>query len=675
MKLFVKYIVLLALLLAFLPSEATIWRVNPDPLSAATFSNLQTAVSSPLVFDGDEIHLESNFNAVANGASPYSATINKSIILKGPGYLLSNNYGEFEDMDEAIVSTLNFISGSGGSTISGLTISSLNISANNITVKACSIESTVFSNVNGGTLFGNYMQGISAEFPVIQMINGINLYVAHCIILHDASLNSGQHAVVELESSSNNEYNHCIIGNANSQIFNGLVHNCIFKGHTFDDIEETEFSNNIFEIEFLPVAMFDPAGSPNDPNPILSIPSNQLDVDLNTVFVQPSEGAPFESQYDIVPGSAASDNSDDMPADNIGAFTVNIDGYQPSGLGSVPVLVDLMANTYSDTYLLPVTYSAFSDGEAPIVQAEYYFDNDPGFGLAFPVTLEATLNISDGFFTADIDALADGFHSIGLRVLDADGDWSLTEFDEFEKVGLAPLPSLSLMSYEFNDDSEFITPVDVNNPNDGETEGTFTQNFDLSNFPEGIHTIRYRATDELGVQGITFTTILLVLPDPIPEPDLTQVEYWLDIDPGFGEGQQIFIQPGLNLFDEQIDFLLENVELGPHKLWIRFKDDNGAWSVAHLEQIHVVDEAFDALDADNDCDIDVADLLALLSAFGCYEDPQGVTSDCPMDADDDGEVNTTDVLLFLGLFGSTCDTMFPGGPDAQNPDEGSVTAQ
>jgi hypothetical protein len=675
MKLFVKYIVLLGILLDFLPSEATIWRVNPDPLSAATFSNLQTAVSSPLVFEGDEIHLESNFNAVANGASPYSATINKSLILKGPGYLLSNNFGEFEDMDEVIVGTLSFIGESAGSTISGLTISSLNISANNITVKACSIESTVFSNVNGGTLFGNYMQGISAELPVIQVINGVNLYVAHCIILHDDALDSGQNAVIELGSSSNNEYNHCIIGNANSQIFNGLVHNCIFKGHTFDYIEETEFSNNIFEIEFMPVAMLNPNGSPNDPNPILSIPSNQLDVDLNTVFVQPSEGAPFESQYDIVPGSAASDNSDDMPADNIGVFTVNINGYQPSGQGSFPVLVDLLANTSSDTYLLPVTYSAFSDGETPIVQAEYYFDNDPGFGLASPVTLEATLNISDGFFTADINALTDDFHSIGLRVLDGNGNWSLTEFDEFEKIGLAPLPSLSLISYDFNEGPDFITTIESDNPNEDETEATFMQDFDFSNLPEGINTIRVRATDEFGMQGITFTTILLVLPDPIQEPDLTRVEYWLDIDPGFGEGQQIFIQPGLNLFDEQIDFILENVELGPHKLWVRFKDNNGAWSVSHLEQIHVIDEAFEILDSDNDCNIDVVDLLALLGEFGCSEDPLDVTSECSMDADDNGEVDTTDVLLFLGLFGSTCDTMFPGGPDAQNPNESGAVAQ
>jgi Ca2+-binding EF-hand superfamily protein len=94
-----------------------------------------------------------------------------------------------------------------------------------------------------------------------------------------------------------------------------------------------------------------------------------------------------------------------------------------------------------------------------------------------------------------------------------------------------------------------------------------------------------------------------------------------------------------------------------------------------LEQIHVIDEAFEILDSDNDCNIDVVDLLALLGEFGCSEDPLDVTSECSMDADDNGEVDTTDVLLFLGLFGSTCDTMFPGGPDAQNPNESSAAAQ
>lgn len=674
MKLFVKHIVLLALLLANMPGEAAIWRVNPDPSSGAQFVHLQDANDSPLVFDGDEIHVESNADEILAGASPYSATIDKQLIIKGPGFLLDDNFGAFDDMDDAFVDLLHFQNGSGGSTVSGLTISNLIIDANGVTVSACSVESTTVLSVNSGTLFGNYMQGVSPGVPVLQIIDGSNLYVAHCIILHDNAFTSGQNAVLESGFASSNEYNHCLIGNANSQIFSGLVRNCIFKSHVFDDIEGTEFNNNIFEIGFPPVAMFNPAGSTNDEGPITMFPSNILDVDLNTVFFPPVSGGFFESQYDIVPGSIADGSSDDSPPDNIGVFTVDVDGYSPSGQGSLPIVVDLSAMTYSDTYLLPVTYSAFSDGTAPIVQAEYYFDNDPGFGLASPVPVTAALSISDGFFAADISALSDGFHTIGIRVLDGAGVWSLTEFDEFEKIGIAPLPSLSLMSYELND-AGFSAAIDLDNPNDGDTEGIFFEIFDLSGLPEGIHRIRFRATDAFGFQGITYTTHLLVLPDPQEDPDLTTIEYFLDVDPGFGLGQQIPIQPGLDLFDGEIDYVFDEPTLGPHNLWVRFKDVEGNWSVAHVQQIHIVDSAFEALDADNDCDIDVADLLALLGEFGCADDPLDPGDGCAMDANQDGLVNVGDVLLFLGLYGETCESLYPGTAGAQNPDEVSAAAQ
>lgn len=675
MKLALKHMILLALILTNMSSDAAIWRVNPNPLSGAQFAGIQDAVNSPLVFDGDEIHIESNAEAVAADFLPYSATINKSLILRGPGYFLAENFGDFEDMDAALVNVLQFVNGSQGSVVSGLTIASLNIGANDITVRQCSIQSTEFNNVIGGTLFSNYMQGVDLGIPVLSIVDATNIYVAHCFILHNNEFPPGQNAVLESGFSIANEYNHCIVGNANSQIFGGSVHNCIFKAHTFNDIQGTNFSNNIFELGFEPVSSFNPLGAPNDPSPITDSQTNQLNVELTTVFDFTAAGGSLEGQYNIATGSVADGTSDDVPPDNIGVFTVTIDGYKPSGLGASPVLVDLNASAYSDTYLLPVTYSAFSDGSAPIVQAEFYFDNDPGFGLALPISVEATLNISNGFFTADISGLSDAVHTLGLRVLDAEGEWSLTEFDEFEKIGIAPLPNLSLMSYEFNDESQFFAPIDLDNPNDEDTDGIFVETYDLSGLPEGIHTLRFRATDAFGFQGITYTTTLLVLPDVVPAPHLTQIEYFLDIDPGFGQAQQIPIQAGIDLFDDQVDFIFDDPALGPHNLWVRFKDADGNWSVAYVEKIHIVDEVFEALDSDNDCDIDIIDLLTLLSAFGCSEDPLDNTSSCALDANGDGSVNTPDVLLFLGIYGATCDSQFPGGPDLQNPDESNMTDQ
>lgn len=53
-------------------------------------------------------------------------------------------------------------------------------------------------------------------------------------------------------------------------------------------------------------------------------------------------------------------------------------------------------------------------------------------------------------------------------------------------------------------------------------------------------------------------------------------------------------------------------------------------------------------DFDSSGDINVADLLILLSEFGC-------TTDCDADLTGDGSVGVNDVLDFLSLFGSSCD--------------------
>jgi len=52
-------------------------------------------------------------------------------------------------------------------------------------------------------------------------------------------------------------------------------------------------------------------------------------------------------------------------------------------------------------------------------------------------------------------------------------------------------------------------------------------------------------------------------------------------------------------------------------------------------------------DVNGDNIISVADILAVLSEFGC-------TSGCSFDADENGSVTVSDVLLILSAFGQTC---------------------
>jgi len=76
----------------------------------------------------------------------------------------------------------------------------------------------------------------------------------------------------------------------------------------------------------------------------------------------------------------------------------------------------------TDSKLMYITESSTINN---IVAAEYFFDNDPGFGNAAALSVLAgdTVNISS---TISISALSSGLHYLNVRVKNADGIWSLT---------------------------------------------------------------------------------------------------------------------------------------------------------------------------------------------------------------------------------------------------------
>ncbi len=74
-------------------------------------------------------------------------------------------------------------------------------------------------------------------------------------------------------------------------------------------------------------------------------------------------------------------------------------------------------------------------------------------------------------------------------------------------------------------------------------------------------------------------------------PEITKLEYYIDIDPGYGLGIQISISPDstVNIF-ETID--LSTTTLGFHLLGIRAMDENGVWGTTHTHRFHVADKSF-----------------------------------------------------------------------------------
>ena len=68
--------------------------------------------------------------------------------------------------------------------------------------------------------------------------------------------------------------------------------------------------------------------------------------------------------------------------------------------------------------------SVATQAQTNIVRAEYFINEDPGFGLAIPIDIgPGTTPSIDVNFTAVTDTLSPGYHSIYIRTLDELGVW------------------------------------------------------------------------------------------------------------------------------------------------------------------------------------------------------------------------------------------------------------
>ena len=103
---------------------------------------------------------------------------------------------------------------------------------------------------------------------------------------------------------------------------------------------------------------------------------------------------------------------------------------------------------------------------------------------------------------------------------------------------------------------------------------------DLTTVDDGFHVLYFRARDDSGRWSISYSRPFYKLSPVAIAPDITAMEYFIDSDPGFGNGTTIVISPGQ---DVTTDFAadLSDIEEGFHVLYMRGRDMNGTWSICH----------------------------------------------------------------------------------------------
>ena len=213
-----------------------------------------------------------------------------------------------------------------------------------------------------------------------------------------------------------------------------------------------------------------------------------------------------------------------------------------------------------------------------ITRVEYFIDTDPGFGMGIPVPVTPSPNISNLDFYVDVSALSQGFHMLYLRSRDSAGAWSHTQMMPFfSERQIASVPCLLKYEYFIDTDPGFGmgTAVGINPHSISDTMDMY---FSTSSLSPGFHYFSIRAYDSLGRWSHTAFRAFVKNHSNDSIYPVVAMEYFIDSDPGFGQGIPISVPMALNINNLMDTLDVSGMTDGLHHLNIRARDSKGAWS-------------------------------------------------------------------------------------------------
>jgi hypothetical protein len=244
-----------------------------------------------------------------------------------------------------------------------------------------------------------------------------------------------------------------------------------------------------------------------------------------------------------------------------------------------------------------------------IVGAEYFIDTDPGKGLGTYIPLAPSTDISS-ILSVPLSNVSSGVHFLGWRVKNNLGRWSHYESRLFYVLSINNSLPINISEGEWFIDND----PGVGNGSPFSIAGLgqvdMTLPIVLNNVSEGPHTLNIRMKNAQGNWSHYESRLFYVFPlsNVVVEPNLVEIEWFIDVDPGLGNANAVSISPGTNI-DLALDITLADVEAGDHYLFIRVKDASGKWTHYEGKLITInpclpVTETCNNLDDDCDGTID-----------------------------------------------------------------------
>ncbi len=267
-----------------------------------------------------------------------------------------------------------------------------------------------------------------------------------------------------------------------------------------------------------------------------------------------------------------------------------------SGLTGGPHLMGIRVRDSSGGWSQTVVRSIIvsSGSHSPnISKVEYFFDTDPGYGLATPVTITPD-SLINNTFPFNLSGLSGGVHMLGIRANDANDGWSETVMHQMIVSSGSHSPNIVKLEYAFDTDPGFGngTPIILTTPDSLIDQ---TVNIDVSVLNSGSHILMLRAQDANGGWSETVTKLEITSPSA-SFPPITQLRYAFDTPPIMGQGMSVNIGPD-TLIDQTVNLNVSSLSNGYHKVFFYGQDNARTMSLMNIDSVYVGPQAHFSADS------------------------------------------------------------------------------
>ncbi len=237
--------------------------------------------------------------------------------------------------------------------------------------------------------------------------------------------------------------------------------------------------------------------------------------------------------------------------------------------------------------------------QADVTALEYYIDTDPGVGngTSIGITQGQEIDLQHSIDMSSL-TLSSGVHLLVVRAQNASGDWSFYEVRNFfisDAVG-NPAPVIEdivALEYYIDEDPGVGNGTDIAISTGSSVDILHSIDISSLSLTPGYHKLGIRAQNAAGRWSMYEMRKFLIneaAGNAIPAvSDIVAVEYFIDTDPGQGNGESIPVTSGSSVDTDHI--VTEGLTEGWHTINVRAQNAEGLWSFSEKRRFYVTQPA------------------------------------------------------------------------------------